>query len=249
MAQGKWTTRSSRWSRTLAIAGLVIAAVGLVLARYDVIPKLSGFSAMLAGGALAIVAAALGIIGLVLNLRRPTSSRKAAIVGLVLSLPFALFLLTRPMSANGAPPIHDITTDLANPPAFAQIALRPDNLTGVDTVENWRAIHAKAYSDLKPIKIPRPAAVTFAAAKALVTERGWKIAAADPAKGTIEATATVSFIRFNDDVAIRVMPIDGGTTSLVDMRSVSRVGVGDLGVNAKRIRSFLADLTANPPKM
>ncbi|MBB3860022.1 hypothetical protein GGQ88_001283 [Novosphingobium hassiacum] len=249
MANGKWTTRSSRWSRNLAVAALAIAAVGLVLARYDIVPKLTGFSAMLAGGALAIVGAVLGIVGLVLNLRHPTSLRNAAIVGLVLSLPFALFLLTRPMSANGAPSIHDITTDLANPPAFAKITLRPDNLTGVETVENWRAIHAKAYPDLKSVKIAKPAAATFAAAQALVTKRGWKVAAADPAKGTIEATATVSFIRFNDDVAIRIVPTDDGAASLVDMRSVSRVGIGDLGVNAKRIRSFLGDLAENPHAM
>lgn len=249
MAQGKWTTRSSRWSRTLAIAGLVIGAVGLVLARYDMIPKLSGFSAMLGGGALAIVAAALGVIGLVLNLRRPTSSRNAAIVGLVLALPFALFLLTRPMSAGGAPPIHDITTDLANPPAFAKLTLRPDNLTRVDTVGNWRTIHAKAYPDLKPVKIAKPAPVVFEAAKALITQRGWKIASVDAANGIIEATASVSFIRFNDDVAIRIVPADNEAASLVDMRSVSRVGIGDLGVNAKRIRSFLTDLAANPSTM
>ena len=242
MAEGRWTTRTSRWSRSLAITGLAVAAAGLLLARYDLVPKLNGFMAMLGGGALAIVAAILGIVGLVLNLRRRTPSRNAALAGLALSLPFAVFLMTRPMSANGAPALHDITTDLANPPAFTTLPLRADNLTGVETIENWRAIHARAYPDLKPVRIARPVAVTFAAAQKLAAEQGWRIAAADQASGTIEATASVSFIRFNDDVAIRIVPLDGGAASLVDVRSVSRVGVGDLGVNARRIRAFLEDL-------
>jgi uncharacterized protein (DUF1499 family) len=40
------------------------------------------------------------------------------------------------------------------------------------------------------------------------------------------------------------VPTDDGKASIVDMRSVSRVGVSDLGVNAKRIRSFLDSLAA-----
>jgi uncharacterized protein (DUF1499 family) len=31
------------------------------------------------------------------------------------------------------------------------------------------------------------------------------------------------------------------------MRSISRVGVSDLGVNAKRVRSFLADMAGTNP--
>ena len=41
---------------------------------------------------------------------------------------------------------------------------------------------------------------------------------------------------FRDDVVIRVRTTDAGT--LVDLRSASRVGVSDVGANAKRIRAF-----------
>ncbi|MEX0696897.1 MAG: DUF1499 domain-containing protein, partial [Dongiaceae bacterium] len=61
--------------------------------------------------------------------------------------------------------------------------------------------------------------------------------AADPAAGRIEATDTTAWFGFKDDVVVRVVARDGGTR--VDLRSVSRVGLGDLGTNAGRVRDFL----------
>ncbi|HUD52817.1 DUF1499 domain-containing protein, partial [Parvibaculum sp.] len=58
----------------------------------------------------------------------------------------------------------------------------------------------------------------------------------------IEATAVTKLIGFKDDVAIRVTETEGGAA--VDVRSVSRVGMSDLGTNAKRIRAYLAALKA-----
>ena len=78
-------------------------------------------------------------------------------------------------------------------------------------------------------------------AAALARERGWETALVDDRAGIVEATATSLFFRFKDDIAIRVRPAPGGG-SLVDMRSISRVGASDVGMNAKRVRAFLADL-------
>jgi len=58
----------------------------------------------------------------------------------------------------------------------------------------------------------------------------------------IEARATSKLFRFVDDVAIRIRSKDGG--SVVDIRSKSRVGQGDLGANANRIRAIAAELAA-----
>lgn len=52
-----------------------------------------------------------------------------------------------------------------------------------------------------------------------------------------KATDTSFWFRFKDDVVIRVRAADGGT--VVDVRSVSRVGQGDLGANAARITDIL----------
>jgi uncharacterized protein (DUF1499 family) len=84
-------------------------------------------------------------------------------------------------------------------------------------------------------------------AEQLARERGWAVAGVDPAAGTLEATATTLFFRFKDDVVLRVrsdLERPGG--SVVDMRSISRVGGSDIGVNAKRVRRFLADLQERP---
>lgn len=146
------------------------------------------------------------------------------------------------MAAGAAPALHDITTNLANPPQFEVLALRADNLAGVGSLDNWRGLHAAAYARLGPITLPKPVPVVTADAVRLAEKSGWQIVRRDPAHGHDEATVSVSYIRFHDDVVIRIVPTEGGSHSRVDMRSVSRVGVGDLGVNARRIRDFLAAL-------
>lgn len=241
-SDAKWTRRFSTWARTLAIAGLAVAGVGVLLARYDAIPKIAGFGALALGGVMALLAFLLGLIGLIMSLRHPGGARGRALLALVLTLPFVGFMITRPAMSGAVPAIHDITTDLANPPEFTKLSLRADNLTGVGTVDNWRKIHAAAYGDLKPLRIARTPAQVIADAARIAKEQGWEIALQDPAAGKLEATASVSFIRFHDDIAVRVAPVENGTASLVDVRSVSRIGVSDMGINAKRIRAFLTEL-------
>ena len=78
---------------------------------------------------------------------------------------------------------------------------------------------------------------------------GWTIVDANAQDGRIEATDTTRWFRFKDDIIIRVRPSqDGSTTatpaSIIDVRSVSRVGKSDLGTNARRIRNYLKALTA-----
>lgn len=238
-----WGQRLARWSVVLVVLAVVAAAGGLTLARYDLIGKLAGFSAFLLGGLLAAVALLSGIAALVAGRKKPIVARGKLLAAMGVALVFVGFLASRPMSAGEVPPIHDITTDLANPPSFEAIKLREDNLAGVETVENWRQLHAKGYGDLAGVTIAKPVAEVAANAQRLAEANGWEIVKSDPARGHIEATASVSFIRFYDDVVIRIAPTADGK-SRVDMRSVSRVGIGDLGVNAKRIRAFLAALAA-----
>ena len=69
---------------------------------------------------------------------------------------------------------------------------------------------------------------------------GWDIVAVSSDDLRIEAIATTLLFGFKDDIVIRVTA--NGPGSRVDMRSLSRVGSSDLGVNAKRIRSFMKEL-------
>jgi uncharacterized protein (DUF1499 family) len=60
----------------------------------------------------------------------------------------------------------------------------------------------------------------------------------DAGAGRLEAVATTRWLRFKDDVVVRLRDRpDGGTR--VDVRSKSRIGRSDLGTNARRIRAFL----------
>ena len=238
--------RLAKWSLRLTILALAAAAIGLTLARYDVIGKLAGFSALLGGGLIALLALLLGIASLFVARRTAGHPRQKLGASMLVSLLYVGFLASRPLVAGDAPAIHDLTTDLANPPPFQTLALRADNLTGVGSLEKWRQIHASAYRDLQPIMIAKPVPLVTAEVVRLAEQAGWKIASSDSARGHVEATASTSYIRFNDDVVFRITPAGDGKTSRIDMRSVSRVGVGDLGVNAKRIRAFLASLASSP---
>jgi uncharacterized protein (DUF1499 family) len=237
-----WAQRLARWTRGLTLIALLAGALGLVLARYDLIPKLTGFTGLLVGGLLAALATLAGIAAIVAARRAQWPLGGATWIALLVALGYAGFIVSRPLAAQGVPPIHDVTTDLANPPAFETLPLRADNLAGVGTVENWRKLHSAAYGRIQPVTINQPVAAVTARAVQLAEARGWTVAAQDPARGHVEATAAVSFIRFYDDVVLRITPTPDGQGSRIDMRSVSRVGVSDFGVNARRIEEFLAEL-------
>jgi len=145
-------------------------------------------------------------------------------------------------TARGLPPINDITTDTENPPVFvAVVPLRagtpvPVTYAGSETAAKQRA----AYPDIRPLELPVPPASAFARALDAAKSSGWEIDATDPPSGRIEATATTPWFGFRDDVVVRITPTSSG--SKVDVRSLSRVGKGDVGANANRIRAFLAKL-------
>jgi uncharacterized protein (DUF1499 family) len=96
------------------------------------------------------------------------------------------------------------------------------------------------YADLRPQRFAEPYDRVFDAARATVQAEGWDVTGTDRDRGAITAVATTRVFRFKDDVAITVTHAGEGT--LVNVRSHSRIGKGDLGTNARRIRRFQADL-------
>ncbi|MEK6541523.1 MAG: DUF1499 domain-containing protein [Pseudomonadota bacterium] len=243
MTDAPWTRLFARIAMWLAIIALVVAGVGVTLARYDLIAKIAGLYAMAGGAFLATLAALIALVALFLNMRWRAGVGIMAGVALVIGGGYCGFMVSRMVVASKVPAIHDITTSLADPPQFTHLRVRADNLVGVGTVEHWRELHGAAYA-LRPIMLRQPVATVIANAERLARARGWDIAVADPATGRLEATATVSFIRFEDQVVLRVTPMPDGSGSVVEMRSVSKIGVSDLGVNARRISEFLTALSA-----
>lgn len=145
-------------------------------------------------------------------------------------------------AARAVPPIHDITTDLDDPPVF--VAVLPLRTTARNSAVHGGAKVAAAqqagYPDLAPAIVGLPRVAAFEAAETAARTMGWEIVSVDPPAGLIEATDTTRWFGFKDDVVIRVREQAGG--SRVDMRSVSRVGGSDVGTNARRIRAYMARL-------
>jgi len=144
--------------------------------------------------------------------------------------------------ARSVPAIHDITTDLENPPDFvAMIRLREDAPNPPEYAgEETAAAQRGAYAHIEPLYIQRDLQEVMDEAVLLVISRGWDLVAINRNEGRIEATEKLAWFGFKDDVVLRFTETDRGTR--VDMRSKSRIGRSDVGVNAKRIDRYLRDL-------
>jgi uncharacterized protein (DUF1499 family) len=191
-----------------------------------------------------LAAVLLTLIGSILASRAgPHSALIAGLLGLGLSVVVAGPPLYLYRVATSVPAIHDLTTDAADPPRFvAVLALRQPGDNSLDYTARVAAEQKKGYPDLARMMLAVSPAAAFERALAAARAMGWEIVASVPAEGRIEATDTTTLFGFKDDVVIRVAP--SGSGSRVDVRSASRVGQSDIGVNAKRIRAYLAKLAS-----
>lgn len=150
----------------------------------------------------------------------------------------------QPSEGETYPPIHDVSTDLQDIPQYVAVlplrAQAPNSVVYGNspnmTPERNAQLQSEAYPDLVPKLYDADASAMFNRALAAVDAMGWELVDANAAEGRIEATATTFWLRFKDDVVIRIRPQGEGT--VVDARSLSRVGGGDVGANAKRLRRF-----------
>lgn len=149
----------------------------------------------------------------------------ALLIGaLTWSVPFQL-----QRQATGAPPINDITTDTANPPAYMTAKVGYPG-------EQFARQQLAAYPDIQPIQVSLSPREAFDRAIRAAEAMGWEVVGRDAQAGTIEAVDTTRWFGFKDDIAVRVRA--DGAGSRIDIRSKSRVGRGDLGTNARRIRAY-----------
>lgn len=243
----------TRWCAVgswIAGLGLLLAVVGLAGARAGLLAPIAAFSAFSIGVLLCVPALLVLALGLLLSrgsggaLAAGRAWGAFAAAAIVFGASWLSFQQTR---VEGAPPIHDISTDLEDPPRFDEIvprraadgAANPPEYPGETFADQQR----EAFPDLVTLERAEAPDEVFAAAADVARELGWEVVAADPASGQIEATATTGWFRFRDDVVIRVSADDDGGSE-VDVRSKSRVGQGDMGANAARIRRFIAALEA-----
>ena len=190
------------------------------------------------GGAAALGAIVIGVLAYRARIwMRLTVAAIAAIVGLT---SFAIGLNAQ-VRREHSPAIHDLTTDLENPPTFTAVAARRANAPNrLDRAAGLAELQRQGYPDLAPVTLQARPEQTFDRALAAAQSLGWEIVTADKSSGRIEATDKTRWFGFEDDVVVRLTP--WGTGTRIDVRSVSRTGVGDAGRNAARIRRFLKTL-------
>jgi uncharacterized protein (DUF1499 family) len=229
-----------RWPAYLAWAFLALIMIGVLTVRAG------NWQQGLLLYAIACLCSSLLLLWLLLAAALPAWRHRAGAIALraLPALPGAV-LTTLAIAASGVPPIHDITTDTANPPEFtrAQSLRGPQsNPLRVDpeVIEQQRA----AYPELRTLVSEKPIEATFELATRIARELGWEITLHDLNSGMIEAVDRTPLMGFADDVVIRVRSEERG--SVVDLRSVSRVGMSDLGANAARIQRFAERFRAAP---
>ncbi len=191
------------------------------------------------GGLAAVV---LSLIGVFLPSRRKAAVLAMALIGIVVGGAVAYVPWSYKQTAESLPVIHDITTDVDDPPAFVAVAgLRgPDDHPVTYDGPEVAAQQREAYPDLVTLVTAAPRQRVFEQAQAVIAGMGMELVEANAGEGRIEATHTSLFYGFKDDVVVRIAGQDGAVE--VDVRSKSRVGRSDVGQNAKRIRVFLARL-------
>jgi uncharacterized protein (DUF1499 family) len=249
----------SRWPGTTMKIAMICSIIALILLatagpgyRMGVVPLIAALLATAFGFFLFIVAFIGGAIALVSARRTARPIPRGATPLVILAGVVSVFGVAFILHARGAPPIHDITTDFSDPPAFKdvlalRIAAGAQNPPDYHRLQNNRGVEVdvtaaqrSAFPDILPIDASETPAVVLPLAEKAARKMGWTIVAVAPDDGRIEATDTTRYFGFKDDIVVRVRP--AATGSRIDVRSESRIGLGDAGTNAHRVSKYLSTL-------
>ena len=221
---------------------LVTGLVGVLGARLDLIAPVAGFGLfaflMPLGAALALI---LGLIGMLRT--RPRQRRGGASQawgGTVLSTVIIGWVFVLSYGTTDAPPIHDITTNIDDPPTFVAAASEDSRGGGFAYPSGGAGVpdlQRQGYPDLGTLHLDISRQEALWRVRHTAEDMGWDLIRGDDESGQVEFADTTPWFHFVDFVSVRVRAEGAGAA--VDVRSVSQIGVGDLGKNADRIRRFL----------
>jgi len=229
-------SRLIAWAGKLGLVCLLSILVGIGLVRIG-LPLGVGLGVF----SLAVLGCALLTVLLVATAfaKRYRHHRRAAIISGLPVAPPSVLILGILIGSAQYPPIHDIATDTENPPVFdAAPRVRGESANPLDIKPATIALQKEHYPDLRGIETPLSEQEAFERAVEVAESLGWNLYNGGPAMGLMEASHTSRWFGFVDDIVLRFHRMPGGGTR-IELRSVSRVGRGDLGANAKRLRAFV----------
>ncbi|QBR72201.1 DUF1499 domain-containing protein [Beijerinckiaceae bacterium] len=237
-------SRAALLSRRLAVFSLAVALVGIlgVWRGFDLLAVLGG-AALIA--CVAILSAVLAFVIIWRSGRKGAGEAFGGLLLAALLLAYPAYLAQRTLRL---PHLSDISTDIAEPPAFSlsheALAARGD-VTAPSIPVSRRKAQLLAYPHIQPILLDLDAPEAFDAVQKAVTANGWKIVEQKPPGGRVgvghvDAIATSFIFGFPSDVTVRLRPLAGQTR--IDIRSVSRFGSFDFGADPRNIEKFEAAL-------
>lgn len=223
--------------------------------KFGLVSLKFGFGKMVYGwGAKVMVGSAvIGLIALIASVLKPRKGVLVAALALLIPVAALLYAGSIKKSAEGLPFIHDVSTDAVDPPMFTQAILsqrgegtNPVNYVGKKDPrgkELVSVLQASGYPDIKSQTFSAPRSEVARAARDVLVSLYGHAENDDAGAGEtlVQGTHTTFWFGFKDDVIIRVRD-NGQGGSVVDMRSLSRVGGSDIGANAARIRKLQAAL-------
>jgi len=214
----------------IGVCATAAVIAGALLAWSGAVRPLVGFAIFALGGLVALLIALASLV--------QAARGRGVTLGGTLAIVIAVVFVAAASRGRGHPRINDFTTDLDDPPTFTFARSFPDN-AGRDLAypREFAPIQRACCADLHPVHLPLPPEQAYLRVLAVSSLMpGWRITSADAMGRTIEAVDTSRLFHFQDDIVLRVRA--DGDGSRVDVRSKSRDGKGDLGVNATRIRAI-----------
>jgi uncharacterized protein (DUF1499 family) len=231
----------------LSMLAGVVAALGAAGAYFRILSPI--FATYLCLGGVAVIAVSLPV-NLVRFIR--FGKRRVSFVSMLFGIVAvgALAFLFKLAIEN---PINDIATDPAQPVPFSHpssLISAPGMQEFVDSSFNLNKDYKpefaekqkRAYPDIHPVALPLDPGSAYGLVDQIVKQQHpeWRVVSENPGEGKIEVEAETPYFHFVDDLVIQVEP--SGDNSRVQIRSRSRFGQSDLGMNARRIRALMTEL-------
>lgn len=240
-------SRTASLARAIGLFAVPVTIIAVLVSRSGKVEALPALIAIASGLVLALLAILLACAGFASIWIKGHRGGGKALTGLTVACAILAYPLYKAADGMSYPAISDITTDLANPPQLTAATLQrlPTENSTVYPGESSALNQIAGYPEIVPVTADLPVLETHAIAVQLMRARGWQIVMGErpvdkAPEQTIEAVTSSLVLGLKSDVVVRIRPVDKG--SRIDMRSASRFGSRDFGMNAQQVRSYMAEL-------